>query len=306
MNGDVNGTTCLFRTVRWQYPRGGVCKCATPRRASFSAFTLVEIIVAISLLTFIMIGLMATFNQVQRSFKSSVNQSDVHEPGRAIIDMMTRDLEQMTPAQFSSCPNFYAQPNPLFSPLEMGMLGPSSPPRMNVVEDIFFMSRINQDWAGNGYTVSNAVSGVGTLYRYYRQIPKLNQMRLSAPTDDPASLFGSFYFRNPTTTMGRIADGVVNFQVRAYDPRGNVISNTWANILVSMNSGQFDYSFYNNAVPAYLEIELGMLEPQILDRAKGFSDLGAQRAYLSNNTAHVQIFRQRIPIRNVDPSAYPY
>jgi hypothetical protein len=276
-----------------------------------SAFTLVEIIVAISLLTFIIVGLMATFEQVQRSFKSSVNQSDVLEPGRAVVDMMTRDLEQMTPAQlpptFMSvlCPNFTAQFSPLFS--QTPPMSLPSPSRTNVVQDIFFMSRINQDWAGTGYTVSNAVGGAGTLYRYYRQIPKLTQMTSTNPTNNPAMLFSTFLsaLPNPAASMGRIAEGVVHLQVRAFDTRGNLIS-SFLNIIISASPnpvGQPDYSFYSNAVPAYLELEVGMLEPQILDRAKGMAD---PKAYLANNAAaHVQIFRQRIPIRNVDPSVYP-
>ena len=289
-------------------PGGEVC-------ADASAFTLVEIIVSISLLTFIMIGLMATFNQVQRSFKSSVSLSDVLEPGRAVVDMMTRDLEQMTPAQLPPnytpypCFNFWTQLSPSFPPTPMTLVAvlPPSPSRTNVVEDIFFMSRINQDWAGTGYTVSNVVGGAGTLYRYYRQIPKLNQMSSAIPTNNPASLFGTFIsaLPNPAASMGRIADGVVHLQVRAFDTRGNLISSSWSNFVASPNAaGQPDYSFYNNAVPAYLELEVGMLEPQILDRAKGTAD---PKAFLANNAAaHVHIFRQRIPIRNVDPSVYPY
>jgi hypothetical protein len=31
----------------------------------------------------------------------------------------------------------------------------------------------------------------------------------------------------------------------------------------------------------------------------------AARTYLSNHVAQVHIFRQRIPVRNVDPSVYP-
>jgi len=70
------------------------------------------------------------------------------------------------------------------------------------------------------------------------------------------------------------------------------------------------------AVPAYLELEVGFLEPHILDRYKAIASgfvpgtpppqaiINAQRNYLSNHVAQVHLFRQRIPVRNVDFAAY--
>jgi hypothetical protein len=57
-------------------------------------------------------------------------------------------------------------------------------------------------------------------------------------------------------------------------------------------------------VPAYIELELGILEPRALERFRGLGVGQPQYEYLSNRVAQVHLFRQRIPIRNVDFAAY--
>src|SRR5205085_5373952 len=88
----------------------------------------------------------------------------------------------------------------------------------------------------------------------------------------------------------------------------------WTNVAMNGAVGYWDPSaldqvnctFWSNAVPAYLELELGVLEPHILERFRGIGSGNqlAQRQYLSNHVAQVHLFRQRIPIRNVDFKAY--
>jgi Asp/Glu/hydantoin racemase len=67
-----------------------------------------------------------------------------------------------------------------------------------------------------------------------------------------------------------------------------------------------DSYFLSNAVPAYVEVELGVLEPQILERYRSIGVPAAQRAYLEQHVAQVHLFRQRVAVRNVDFSAYVY
>jgi hypothetical protein len=59
-------------------------------------------------------------------------------------------------------------------------------------------------------------------------------------------------------------------------------------------------------VPAYLEVELGVLDSQTYQRFKGLdaSAPASQVQFLSNRVAQVHVFRQRIPIHNVDTTAY--
>ena len=80
-------------------------------RFTCPAFTLVEILVTVALLSFIILGLFAMFNQVQRAFRSSMNQVDQLEAGRAVTEMLPRELEQIDPGglPLSHGVNFYVQ-----------------------------------------------------------------------------------------------------------------------------------------------------------------------------------------------------
>ena len=62
----------------------------------YAAFSLIEIMVVMALLSLIVIALMAVFSSTQAAFRSSVTQTDVLEGGRATIDLMAQDLKAMT------------------------------------------------------------------------------------------------------------------------------------------------------------------------------------------------------------------
>ena len=67
--------------------------------------------------------------------------------------------------------------------------------------------------------------------------------------------------------------------------------------------GQAGFYTSSNAVPASVEVELGVLEDSTLQRAESLSG-AAQLNYLSNHIGQVHLFRQRVMIRNVDPAVY--
>src|SRR5437867_6593815 len=69
-----------------------------PRSPLSAAFSLIEIMVTVALLSFIVLGLLAMFTQTKRAFTSSMTQTDVMESGRAVVEMIVRDLEQLTPS----------------------------------------------------------------------------------------------------------------------------------------------------------------------------------------------------------------
>jgi hypothetical protein len=73
----------------------------------------------------------------------------------------------------------------------------------------------------------------------------------------------------------------------------------------NLNPDQSATYFMENAAPAYVDVELGILEPQILQRYRSIPVAAAQREYLSNHVAQVHLFHQRIAIPNVDTTAYP-
>jgi hypothetical protein len=87
---------------------------------------------------------------------------------------------------------------------------------------------------------------------------------------------------------------VVHFYVEAYDSKGLVLSNALAGAYLG------NYFCTNAVVPAYLDIELGVLDPSSYERFKARAEADASTArdqYLSKRAGRVQMFRQRVVLR---------
>jgi hypothetical protein len=315
--------------------------CCGPRppqldtRSTSPAFTLVEILTTVALLAFIVVGLFAVFNQVQRAFRSSMNQVDQLEAGRAVTDMLPRELEQMVPAGFvyPNGVNFYAQ-IPVSTPLVQSL--PGGPiQRTNLLEDCFLLVRQNQSWVGIGYCVRTNDAqgrlwlpecgpnqmGVGTLYRFTATTNILYEATGADPRNglgqDPSQLYLAFLAAAQPgsaasqTSFNRICDGVIHFRFRAFNTNGVLITaplRLATDVIYStVAPGEIGtYRFCSNTVPASVELELGMLEQRSWERYNAIGAGSARLAYIQREdiSSRVHLFRQRIPIRNVDPAAY--
>ena len=301
-----------------------------------AAFTLIEILVTVALLSFIVLGLLMTFNQVQRAFRNSLGQTDVQEGGRGAMDMMVRELEQATPSEAPILGNvalnrqmsFFAELDSSFSPPMMQALPGTTLTRMNIIQHFFFLTKLNQDWIGTGYMVLPDAPGAmtGSLYRF---------CMTNSPRYLPNLLSGMFRDEvnnsNFRTNLTRIADGVVHLKLRAFAANGFPIVSDGVNSYayyrrdgINLNNYGFvdrasastlpnsayldnltGFYFWSNSVPAYVELEMGILEPNVLQHYKAIDpSTPAARTYLSNRVALVHLFRQRISIRNVDFTAY--
>ena len=62
------------------------------------AFTLVEVMVVVVLLSLIVYALMMVFSSTQAAFRASVTQAGVLDDGRAAMDLMASDLRAMAPS----------------------------------------------------------------------------------------------------------------------------------------------------------------------------------------------------------------
>src|SRR5437588_8903404 len=71
------------------------------------AFTVVELLVAISVMTLIVLVLYGLFDQVQRALRGNVAQVDVLEGGRSATQLMAGDLEQMEAGSLPASTNLY-------------------------------------------------------------------------------------------------------------------------------------------------------------------------------------------------------
>ena len=312
----------------------------TARTEPVSAFSLIEILVTVGLLSFIIFGLLAMFNQTQRAFRLSMTQTDVLESARATMDMVARDVEQAAPCEYPNiyangawyrATNFFVEPSPFFNnpPLYQGLPGTATV-RTNQVQRFFFLSKLNQDVIGTGYLVvpDDANGMVGTLYRFSGTNQRSAPVTVSGAFLSAANIaLGNMQQGLSVTNLSRIADGLVHLRVRAFSTNGSlIVAGTRTNgfaltpnpigpyavvgdtIVVANNAFdplQTACYFMKEAVPAYIEVEMGMLEPQTTQRYRSIGVPAVQRTYLSNHVAQVHIFRQRIPIRNVDFTAYP-
>jgi hypothetical protein len=81
----------------------------------------------------------------------------------------------------------------------------------------------------------------------------------------------------------------------------------FTNITVDYDSGSASstyYAFRSGALPTAVEIELGVVEPDVLERAQALPPGTLRREYLAKEAGKVHVFKQRVPIRRADVKAY--
>jgi Tfp pilus assembly protein PilV len=306
---------------QWQVTSADSCAASlVTSHSSFvtrSAFSLIEIMVVVSLLSLIVLALMAVFNSTQRAFRASVTQADVLEGSRAAVDLIAADLHAATPSYgvyFNGAANFVVSNNASYStPLVQTLPGSSSSiSRNNLLQQVFVLNHQNTKWWGVGYAVmTNSSDGLYSLYRLQYPPPP--------GTSDLTNLFNSSafqnFFQNPTNGGSHIIDGVVHFVVRAYDMNGiwvtngyavlptNSLKNTW---FFPVAGSEVGFAMFSNNVPAAVDIDLGVLEDQALARAESLPTTPVDRRtpFLQGQAGAVHVFHQRVTIPNVDRTAY--
>lgn len=260
-------------------------------------FSLIEIMVAVTLLTVITVGLLAMFYHTQRAFRIGTSQVDVLEGGRAIMQLVTRELQEMYPSHIDGAPNFYAlQSGPVIT-----MNLPGGGQRDNVLQHVSFLSRRGDEWIGTSYRVDHNGRGAGTLYRAIvsTNLGLTLTQRNATPqsqVDEVTKLFMKVSAlvtitntRDTSFVFNRIADGIVHFQVTAYDELGRFYTN---------GSVRTDGYAFTNFVPVYLDVELGIIEPKAIKQFEARARVIRQaRTYLEGQAYRTHLFKQRIPIR---------
>jgi prepilin-type N-terminal cleavage/methylation domain-containing protein len=252
------------------------------RRQAERALTLLEMMVAMSLLLVIVLGLYAMFDQTQRAFRGGLTETDVLESQRASMDIMFRELEQSRPLPAApGCTNFYAEVNPFLVPLQLPLLGGAT--FSTEADSFFFLNRYQSNWTGVAYliaaTSTNAsdqalfLNGVGTLYRF--------SVTTNGPTMNATNLVDYFLTAN-FTNYQRVADGAVHLKLRAYQTDST---------LSTVFTGDF--------LPTYVDLELGILEPNVVEQARSFPNAVVMKSFLTDikQASKVHLFRQRIPIQ---------
>jgi len=253
---------------------------ASPGRCR--AVTLLELMVAVSLISIIILALYEMFDRTQLQMRRAVRDVDKFESSRAAADILQRDLPQMVAAnstQGASAVNFFTGTN--WSDGAFGMTNNGTQVQQNVLHDLFFVSfdsaATPNNWMAVAYRVASSTNplvpapGLGTLYRWVT-----NANRFSTN-------FQSSYATAAATNYQRVVDNVVHFRVTGITngapmPPGGYLTNT--------------------ELPGVVEIELGYMDSKTAGRARGIAASSNQfRQYLSTNVDSVHIFRMRIPVR---------
>jgi len=181
--------------------------------------------------------------------------------------------------------------------------------RVNDLEEVFFQSLVNKYWVGTGYRVLAMTNGIATDFAN-TGVGALCRYRLSNHVANirTPSLYSRVMGVTPTNfaNFQRVIDGVIHFRARAYDHNGilitnnfntNILSGVYVSTNVFNNDVEYAYAFTNRALPAYLEIELGVLEPHILERYRSYSNPTVASNYLARQAGAIHLFQQRVPIR---------
>jgi len=254
------------------------------RSGGRAAFTLFELLVAVSIMVVIIFALYQMFNTTQRAFRAGVNQVDVMEAGRAAMDIIVREAQQMAAAGVGNCTNY--EQLRISAPGFLSSFVQTLPDGTLVTNDLqefyFLTHRNDRAWDGNGFFVdsnappaASAPFGPGTLYRLRDQSVGIgantmnNLIALVSPTN--------LAFCSP------ICEGVIHFKIRPLRADGSLI------ILTNTPMAGDD-------IPHYLDIELGLVDPPLLDKARAQPSVAALTTFLASRPGNVHVFRQTVSI----------
>ncbi|MBL9127588.1 MAG: prepilin-type N-terminal cleavage/methylation domain-containing protein [Verrucomicrobiales bacterium] len=278
-------------------------------------FTVLELMLSVAIMTVIVIGLYTVFDATQRALRTTVAQVDTLEGVRAASDLLVRDLEAATPVRVSNTnwTSFSATLNPFGVPVDLeGLVKTDGVLFRTSIQDIFFLTRQNDTWTAIGYWVGPANTNlVGQPINYGRLY------RFSYETNGAAFAYTNLFarFNSPARIRDSqlVMDGVVHLRTVAYDYDGKpLLAGMFTNTPVSLHPWYADpvrntetaYWFRRVNVPSFptsIELELGVLEPQVVTRAASLPNANTARDYLARQAGSVHFFRHRIPLRNAPP-----
>ena len=252
---------------------------ASRTAVSRTALTLLEMMVSVTLLAAIMIGLLAMFNQAQKALHIAHMQADVFENARGAMQIVGRDLMEMTGTTDTNVT--YARS--IIVTNWTLTLPTGSTQDLTSVES-FWLTRVNDDWTGVGYYVADANYGVGTLYRSSGTV---REARIG-------DLYGEFTAPVPTNSH-RVSDGIVHFLLRP-----TYVKDFNTNTGTIFYSNDITHQFQSNNLPAFVDVEIGVLESATLKQFEALKnvDVVAAQDFLAKHNGRIHFFRERVPIRN--------
>jgi prepilin-type N-terminal cleavage/methylation domain-containing protein len=216
------------------------------------AFSLIELLVSVGLLSVVVLALYAMFDQTQRALRGSVGQVDVFEGVRSAGELLRQDLEQARPAGVVDGPHFVTRLS--VSPILIENQATLFQERQPLLTEFFAVRNLtDHQWSTFGYFIADETDPtqrtrppIGTLYRFedrgitYR-IPGETVMtnapvRFLVRGPNAASNLLVNVVQRPgagdvagarvfyRTNAARVMDGVLNFKVTPYDALGRAFN----------------------------------------------------------------------------------
>ena len=265
------------------------------------AVTILELMVAVSLISFIILALYQMFDRTQAQMRKAVREVDKFEGGRSAAELIQRDISQMTAGRVPLAANFYASTNRLYATVGWSdgafamTNNVTNVVQQNILHELFFVSfdpaATPLNWQGISYRVADpndpqvvATNGLGTLWRW---TTNANRFSTNLHWRVAGLLPGPQYFQ-------RVADNILHFRVTAIT-NGGALGDSLISVPAGPNVGAL---LTNTMLPGHVEVELGYVDGRTAERARGFlPNTNAMRAYLSTNLDAVQMFRLHVPIR---------
>lgn len=271
-------------------------------------FTLLELLLAVSIMTIIVTALYGIFNYTQRALRLNLNQSDVLEAARITLETLRQDLVQMVAPPTNDI-SFYAM-------LEVSPMQAGDVRLTNWTYTLAFLKKEGAEYEASVYKVI-ADGYVGSLFRYSQRLQPLNYK---------AKYIEGLLKLDPSL-FGMIIDGVVLFNVEAFDFYGMSIiqpskprnyPDTVQIIAGSASTGKRGLILYDRSLPVGVIIELGVLEPNELQTyrnllyGKGANPTmllnpALAQKFLAQRAGQIHIFKRHliIPRGNLMPIAEP-
>lgn len=264
------------------------------------ALTVIELMVSVTLMSFIILALYQMFATTQEQMRRAINQVDTLEAGRAVMKQIQRDLGFAAYPEDDSTNIVFYWSKDWSTNLGVSALTIQSTVNSNTIKtnflDRMFLTTFNHafdqtNWGGVGYHVGRPenpwlppTNGYGTLYRF------------SFNTNFFMPAIGNtFRFPNATNFMSRLIDNVVNFEVRPVPTTGMVTGGPGG--VYSDSAGAQMYCFTNKLLPRMVEIELAYLDEETALQAEAFGNSTVARQYIAGRPERVTLFRFLVPIQ---------
>lgn len=303
-----------------------------PRHRRTTGFSLLEVLVAVGLMSIVVLALYSMFDQTQKALRANAGQSDVSEAGRAAMELITRDIEKAWASRVPAVTNNLVIRRTYPDSVINGIGDDFT--RDSAFHELFLLCRpdvaVSPGFglfiAEENNPLQRVTNAIGTLYRY--EVPETSPVldannavlgvvgNFAPPTlVRPGTAFRTFNnfwreFDRPNATVrtnaSRLIDGVVFFRVFAYTGAGVVMDRTVtftndipADVVPFFLSGpdvENLTTFGNSALPSAVEVELGIMPPRLLAQFRSLPPT-LQASFLARNFANILVFRQRIALR---------